>query len=239
MGWVENAVHDLDVSFPSEGRFDLDCDQLTRKQFEKLVKMPNVVAICVEVQRVRDFVDGEEDRALCKLLRAHTYKAKEGEPRIVGEAYVCCFGKERKKSNQAKAASAPVLERTPGARRSKICSGDSSKLGCTYSLSWHEFTREGHKYAAVFVRNDGMHVKDGDTQILHGPDSVSVSLTLTDECKQFVRQLLLQGNNSERIIQSAHTHSNELEFQVSDAVCAHFSAFPEARSMLICFSIMW
>jgi hypothetical protein len=159
MGWVENAVHDLDVSPPSEGRFDLDCDQIKRRPFEKLANMPNVVAFWVEVQRVRDFIDGEEDRALCKLLRDHTYKAKEDEARIAGETFVCCFGKERKKRHQAKAASAPVLERAPGARRSKICSGDSSKLGCTYSPSWRDFNRGGQTYAAAFVRNNGMHVK--------------------------------------------------------------------------------
>jgi hypothetical protein len=62
--------------------------------------MPNVVAFWVEVQRVRDFIDGEEDRALCKLLRDHTYKAKEDEARIVGEKFVCCFGKELKKRHQ-------------------------------------------------------------------------------------------------------------------------------------------
>jgi hypothetical protein len=210
MGWVENAVHNLDVSLASKGRFDLDCDQIKRKPFEKLANMLNVVVFRVGFQRVRDFIDGEEGRALCKLSRDHTYKAKEDEARIVGETFIYCFGKERKKIHHAKPASAPVLERAPGASQSKICSGDSSKLGCTYSLSWHEFNRGGQTYAAVIVRNNGMHVKNGDTQILHGPDSVSVFLTLTNECKQFVRQWLLQGNNTEHIIQSAHTHSNEL-----------------------------
>jgi ubiquinone biosynthesis protein UbiJ len=111
MGWVEIAVNDLDVSLPLEGRSELNCDQIERKPFEKLANMPNVVAFRVEVQRVRDFIDGEEDRALCKLLRDHTYKAKEDVARIVGETFACCFGKERKKRHQAKAASAPVAHR--------------------------------------------------------------------------------------------------------------------------------
>jgi hypothetical protein len=61
-----NAVHDLDVGLPSEDRFDLDCGQIKRKTFGKLANMPNVVAFLGGSPK-RDFIDGEEDRALCKL----------------------------------------------------------------------------------------------------------------------------------------------------------------------------
>jgi hypothetical protein len=205
MGWAENAVRDLDVSSPEQGKFNVECDQLKLTHFEKLNNMPLVVAFCVPVDRVADFIAGEEERGLCKLLKNKTYKSDDVNTPVSGELYLCCFGKERKKNHQAKAASAPVLETAPGKRRSKIVHHESSKLGCTYSLSWREFSREGERYAAVFVRNGGLHVRDGETVILHGPASASCDLPLTEECRDFVRQLILQGNQSEHIIQSAHT----------------------------------
>jgi hypothetical protein len=83
---------------------------------------------------------------------------------------------------------------------------ESVKLGCCYRLTWRELGVGGEVFAAVMVKNEGKHVKDGEDEVLHGDGSAHSAqnaATLTDECKAFVKKQLLIGLSNEVIVQRA------------------------------------
>lgn len=210
MGWVENWMAGVPLPNPDPGVFDIDCPQLVLKVGDvACVRMVNATTFGIHRDRLEDFVKGEEERGCCTLLTNHVYHDKYKPGNVVGANMLCSRGKERKESHQKKAASAPVLQQSEGTRRSKINLGESSKLGCTYSLSWHEYLRQdGHSAVAVFVKNNGLHVKEGETTPVHGLGSDAADhlrLPLTDECKRFVWGELVQRSTQQQIIQRAYT----------------------------------
>jgi hypothetical protein len=71
MQWVESAVRDLEVSYPEDGIFDVDCAELKKIHLDKIYKMDNMFVFCVEVNRVGDFIEGERERGLCRLLTVY------------------------------------------------------------------------------------------------------------------------------------------------------------------------
>jgi hypothetical protein len=190
MQWVENSVRDLAVSYPEDGIFYFDCAELAKTHLDKFYKMMNVFVFCVEVNRVGNFIDGERERGLCRLLRTKFYRDQRQQE--VGGYYKCYFLGKRKTVHQAKAADAPSPETTQ--RRSAIVHGQSKKIGCRYTMHWRGFTRRDKTYAAVFVANGAQHVRKGETEAVHGPGCASLHLLfLTPGCKNYVRQLVIQG----------------------------------------------
>lgn len=183
-------------SSPPPGTFDIECDTLVVKGLGDYNKMMDVKAFCVGRERVKDFLKGEAERGDCQLIRQNTYKA--------GEYYHCCYGKERKTSNQVKAAKGPALELGPGERRSRIGHGESGKLGCAYTLTWREIQRDGQTVAAFFVGNGARHSLPSEAEPVHGPGVLNfVHLKVTDDCKGFVKKQLLLGSNPGQIFESA------------------------------------
>ena len=91
-------------------------------------------------------------------------------------------------------------------RRQLIRHKESVKQGCGYRLSWLEVQVSGETVAAVWVKNKGLHVEDGESVILHGPGSgtsAHLGQVLTPECKQFVHDLLDMGLRGDAIYERA------------------------------------
>lgn len=201
--WVENAMFDVEVSCPPPGAFDATCPQLVTQVKGKVYQMEDVVCFCVGRERVRDLIDGEETRGMCKLVRHNEYKDADGH--VYGEFYDCCYGPERKRPYKAKAALGAPLTLPKGARRGAICHGESVKRDCGYALSWREFKRGDHTLAAIFMPNHAQHAVKGQEALVHGRYCPRLDKgKLTDECKEFVRGLLLLKSTPNQIFARAY-----------------------------------
>lgn len=203
---LANAVKAVQLSTPPPGAFDVHCEQLNKLHLQKFEKMPEVDLFLIPIDRIHDLIAGEERRGLCKLVSHRTITNDEGN--VSGANYLCSRGKERKSENQEKAAGLPTLETLPGTRRSAIEHHESVKIGCSYSLHWRVRSLADGDVAAVYVRNQGLHVKEGETSTCHGAgcsDDHSAACQgaqqLTNQCKQFVRQEVLKGNKTANIIE--------------------------------------
>jgi hypothetical protein len=114
-GTIEGAVAGLAISNPAPGQFDIQSTQLQTACHSKYLKMSNVLAFVVPLDRLPDLIAGEEARAQCTLLDAgkNTHDRRGG---CTGKSYICRAGKLKKKADQAKVGEPDPLIR-PGTLR--------------------------------------------------------------------------------------------------------------------------